>query len=138
MMTIRNLLFKGIVAGSLASVLLASGAAAQSMSPMRGKVTSFTDSFALKVYPANPYGHRIRVEMKAYDADFRPLKNVRFSQDDFTLGANASRAITAIVPFGGEKTKRIRICTESIPFPGKATNNIKAQICGKFIGERTN
>ena len=136
MMTKRKSIVSAIVAGSLAVALLPHGAAAQSMSPMRGKVQSFTDSFAVKVYPANPYGHRIRVEMRAYDADFRPLPNVKFSTDDFTLAANASRAVTVLVPFDGVKEKRVRICTESIPFPGQAASNIKAQICGKFIGER--
>lgn len=136
MMTKRNSIVSAIVAGSLAVALLPQGAAAQSMSPMRGKVQSFTDTFAVKVYPANPYGHRIRVEMRAYDADFRPLGNVKFSADNFTLASQASRAVTVLVPFDGVKERRVRICTESVPFPGQAASNIKAQICGKFIGER--
>lgn len=138
MMTLKNNFLTGVVAGSLALSLLPSEAAAQSMSPMRGKVKSFTDSYALKVYPANPYDHRIRVEVKAYDANFRPLTNVRISPSNFTLGGQAKRQVTVVVPFSGKKTSRVRICTESVPFPGKASNNIKAQICGKFIGERRN
>ncbi len=136
MMSTRKHFVSAIVAGSLAVALLPQGAAAQSMSPMRGKVQSFTDTFAVKVFPANPYGHRIRVEMRAYDAEFRPIENVKFSADNFTLASNASRTVTVLVPFDGVKEKRVRICTESVPFPGQSANNIKAQICGKFIGER--
>ena len=138
MMTNKNKILTGIVAGSLALALLPSEAAAQSMSPMRCKLKSFTNSYALKVYPSNPYDHRIRVEIKAYDANFRPLKNVRISPSNFTLGGQANRQVTVVVPFNGKKTSRVRICTESIPFPGQSSNNIKAQICGKFIGERRN
>lgn len=136
MMTMKNRFLTGIVAGSLAITLLPQGAAAQSMSPMRGKVKSFTDSYAFKVYPANPYNHRIRVEVKAYDANFRPLKDVKISPAEFTLGGQANRQVTVVVPFKGDGQTRVRVCTESIPFPGQSSSNIKAQICGKFIGER--
>ncbi|MEO1745949.1 MAG: hypothetical protein AAFR13_05395 [Pseudomonadota bacterium] len=134
--TNRKLIVTGILAGSLATLLTAYGASAQSLSPMRGKVQSFTESFAVQVFPANPYSHRIRLEMHAYDQNFRRLRNVRFTANNFTLGAGDSRAVTAVVPFDGDKVKRVRICTEGIPFPGQASSNIKAQICGKFIGER--
>ena len=131
-------LLSTMVAGSLAMTLLPSEAAAQSMSPMRGKVNSFTNSFALKVFPANPYDHRIRIEVKVYDQDFRPLRDARVSPSNFTLAGQFARPVTVTVPFNGDKARRVRICTESVPFPGQAQNNIKAQVCGKFIGERVN
>ncbi len=123
-----------ILGGSLAMALLPSGAAAQAMSPMRAKVESFTDSFAVRVYPANPYQHRIRVEVKVYDKDFRPVR-AQVSPAQFTLGARFSRPVTVIVPFAGHKHRKVRICTEAIPFPGQTTK-IKAQVCGKFLGTR--
>lgn len=137
MISIKQTCLSGIVAGSLALMLLPQGAAAQSMSPMRGKVQSFSDDFALKVYPANPYGHRIRIEVKVYDADFRPIQDARVSPHNFTLGSNFARPVTVIVPFeAGKKERRVRVCTESVPFPGQSSSNVKAQICGKFIAER--
>ncbi|MEM1378613.1 MAG: hypothetical protein AAGG69_14615 [Pseudomonadota bacterium] len=138
MITKTKTLLSAIVAGSLASMLLPSAAAAQSMSPMRGQVQSFTDSFALKVMPANPYDHRIRLEVKAYDANFRPIKDVRITPHNFTLAGQFARPVTVVVPFNGQKERRVRICTESVPFPGQAQNNIRAQVCGKFIGTRAN
>ncbi|MEL6920552.1 MAG: hypothetical protein AAFO77_05935 [Pseudomonadota bacterium] len=131
-------LFSCLFAGSLALTLLPSEAAAQSMSPMRGKVNSFTDSFALKVMPANPYDHRIRIEVKVYDQNFRPVRDARVSPHNFTLAGQFARPVTVTVPFNGNKERRIRVCTESVPFPGQAQSNIKAQVCGKFIGTRVN
>lgn len=123
---------------ALALSLLPQQAAAQAMSPMRGQVKSFADSFALKVYPANPYEHRIRVEVRVYDQDFNPVK-AQVSPANFTLAGRNSRAVNVVVPFlAGASDRKVRICTESVPFPGqsKTTTNIKAQICGKFLAER--
>jgi len=146
MKTISSNTFKAITLASylgcaVTTALLPSQAAAQAMSPMRGEVKSFTDSFALKVYPANPYKHRIRIEVKVYDQDFREVTNARVSPANFTLGGNSDRQVTVMVPFDGAKSRKVRVCTESIPFPagmGNKKQNIKAQICGKFLAERLN
>ncbi|MBN7763584.1 hypothetical protein JYP52_20805 [Nitratireductor aquibiodomus] len=106
----------------------------QSMSPMRGVVRSYTDSFAVRVYPQNPYSHRIDVAVRVYDAEFRPVK-ARVTPQIFTLGAKQSRPVVVVVNFEGERERRVRICTESIPFP-EAHLGMKAQICGKFIAHR--
>ena len=124
-----------LLAGALCAALLPSGAAAQAMSPMRAEVSSFTDSFAVRVYPANPYEHRIRIEVKVYDQNFREVKGAVVSPAVFTLGSRFSRPVTVMVPFDGVQKRKVRICTESIPFPGQTTR-IKAQVCGKFLGER--
>ncbi len=117
--------------------LLPFEAAAQSMSPMRGQVKSFADSFAVKVFPANPYTHRIRMEVNVYDQNFRPIKGARVSPAKFTLGGRFARPVNVIVPFEGQTTRKVRVCTEAIPFPGQSTRTtIKAQVCGKFMGER--
>ncbi len=109
------------------------------MSPMRGEVQSFADSFALKVYPANPYDHRIRIEVKVYDQHFHPVENAYVSPANFTLGGRFARPVNVIVPFEGSKTRKVRVCTESVPFPNsptQTTTTIKAQVCGKFLGEK--
>ncbi len=106
---------------------------AQAMSPMRGEVQSFTDSFAVRVYPANPYEHRIKIEVKVYDQDFNPI-NAIVSPSSFTLGARFARPVTVMIPFEGQSERKVRICTESIPFPNQSTTQIKAQVCGKFLG----
>ncbi|WP_336068216.1 hypothetical protein [Nitratireductor rhodophyticola] len=109
-------------------------ASSQSMSPMRGVVRSFTDSFAVRVQPRNPYKHRIGVTVRAYDADFRPIE-ASISPSDFSLGAGASRSVLVVLSFDGARERRVRICTESAPFPGKGVG-MRAQICGKFIAYR--
>jgi len=123
---------------ALALSLLPSGAAAQAMSPMRGEVKSFTDSFALRVYPANPYEHRIRVEVKVYDQDFNEVKGAKVSPPEFTLAGRYARPVNVIIPFvQGQNVRKVRVCSEAVPFPGQSkTTTIKAQVCCKFLGER--
>lgn len=107
---------------------------AQSMSPMRGEVTSFTDAFAVRVFPANPYGRPIGAAVRVYDQDFAPVA-ATVMPGSFTLAAGASRSVLVVVPFAGAGVRKVRICTESIPFPDHQTR-IRAQICGKFIASR--
>ncbi|MER8442283.1 hypothetical protein NKH52_03615 [Mesorhizobium sp. M1066] len=123
-----------ILATALAVGLAPIAAKAQSMSPMRGEINSFTDVFAVRVFPANPYNRKIRVEIHVYDQDFQPV-DARISPDVFQLASQASRSVLVVVPFDGATERKVRICTESIPFPNQQTQ-IRAQICGKFFGRR--
>jgi hypothetical protein len=127
-----RLAFAGLLAASAAG--LASPSLAQSMSPMRGEVTSFTDAFAVRVFPANPYERPIGVDVRVYDQDFAPVA-ASVMPGSFTLAAGASRSVLVVVPFAGASVRKIRICTESVPFPDNQTR-IRAQICGKFIASR--
>ncbi|MET0258773.1 MAG: hypothetical protein ABW179_09340 [Methylobacterium sp.] len=113
----------------------ASGAHAQSMTPMRGEVRSLTDSFAVRVYPSNPYDRPIRVEIRVYDQDFVPIEDARISADALMLAAQASRPVIVAIPFAGRNERRVRICAESIPFPNTQAQ-VRAQICGRFLGKR--
>jgi hypothetical protein len=123
-----------ILLAATAAGLAPLAATAQSMTPMRGEVRSFTDAFAVKVFPGNPYDQRIRVEVHVYDQDFQPV-DARISPSVFLLAGQATRSVLVVVPFDGANDRKVRICTESIPFPGEQTQ-IRAQICGKFFGHR--
>lgn len=111
---------------------IATDAAPQSMTPMRDEIKSFSDAFAVRVYPSNPYSHRIKIEMKVYDQAFAEIP-ANIAPKEFTLGSNGSRSVTVIVPFNGSNERKVRICTESIPFPNQQTQ-IRTQICGNFLG----
>ena len=50
--------------------LAATIAYGQSMSPMRSKVTIFTEPFAARVFPSNPYNKNIRIDVRVYEQDF--------------------------------------------------------------------
>ncbi|MGF7008299.1 hypothetical protein [Aminobacter sp. BE322] len=126
----RSIFLLPLVAAALASP----AAQGQSMSPMRGEVSSFTDAFAVRVYPSNPYGHKIRIDVRVYDQDFQPVK-AEIAPNSFMLGSEASRPVLVVIPFDGASERKVRICTESVPFPGEQTQ-IRAQICGKFLGQR--
>ncbi|WP_292341277.1 hypothetical protein [Mesorhizobium sp.] len=123
-----------IFVAALAASLAPLAATAQSMTPMRGEVRSFTDAFAVRVFPGNPYDQRIRVEVHVYDQDFQPV-DAQITPRAFLLAGQASRPVLVLVPFDGATERKVRICTESIPFPGEQTQ-IRAQICGKFFGHR--
>ena len=123
-----------IVVAGLTAALSPIAATGQSMTPMRGEVRSFTDAFAVRVFPGNPYDQRIRVEVHVYDQDFQPV-DAKITPSTFLLAGQASRPVLVVVPFDGASERKVRICTESIPFPSEQTQ-IRAQICGKFFGHR--
>ncbi|WP_246249194.1 hypothetical protein [Chelativorans alearense] len=125
---------RGGIAAVLAVLMAASQAQAQSMTPMRGEITSFTDDFAVRVSPYNPYPHRIQVEVRVYDEHFRPVA-AKVSPGRIMLGSRASRPVVVVVKFDGAGQRRVRVCAESVPFPHEKTR-IKAQICGRFIARR--
>ncbi|MBO6727187.1 MAG: hypothetical protein JJ911_16140 [Rhizobiaceae bacterium] len=122
------------IAAAIVFLLATLPALGQSMSPMRGVVTAFADVFAVRVYPSNPYDHSIRVEVRVYDQKFQPVP-ARVTPPSFMLGAEASRPVLVVVPFEGAASRKVRICTESVPFPDQQTQ-IRAQICGKFLARR--
>lgn len=121
-----------LMAGAVSTATLP--AWAQAMIPMRGKIRSYTDKFAVRVFPMNPYRHRIRVEVKVYDERFRPIDAVvmpRAAQ----IAPNDNRSFLVTVPFAGMQQRRVRICTESIPFPNQTTQ-VRTQVCGRFLAYR--
>ena len=120
-------------AGALA-LLFATPAGAQSMSPMLGEVRSLSENFLVRVRSQNPYRHRIRVEVRVYDTRFRPVRAL-VHPASFTLGAGAARTVAVRVPFEGQAARRVRVCTESIPFPNQQIS-VRSQICGRFLATR--
>lgn len=123
----------GLAASLTTGIVMTDGASAQSLTPMRGEVRSLTDAFAVRVFPANPYDRPIRVEIRVYDQDFRPIENARVSISPVMLAAGASRPVIVAIPFEGVRERKVRICAESIPYPN-AQEQIRAQICGRFLG----
>jgi len=125
----------GLLLKVAALVIACTGqASAQSMTPMRGTVTSFTDEFAVRVFPKNPYRRPVEVAVRVYDETFRPVE-ARISPPSMMLAAGASRPVVVVVDFGDRNERRVRVCTESVPFPEGKTR-IRAQICGRFLARR--
>lgn len=109
-------------------------ASAQALTPMRGEVKSFTDQFALRVFPANPYNHRIKVEVHVYDENFVPV-NAAVMPAYALLGPEDNRSVLVMVPFEGKTERRVRVCAESIPFENSSTR-MRTQVCGRFLAKR--
>lgn len=116
------------------AAIAAPPAAAQSMTPMRGKVSSMSDEFALRVTPRNVYDRPIVFEMKAYDENFRPIR-AAIAPARFAVGPQGARSVTVLVGFDGRAERKVRICAESVPFPEK-NSLIRTRICGRFVASR--
>lgn len=116
------------------AALMPSGAQAQSLTPMRGEVKSFTDQFAVRVFAMNPYNKRMKIEVKVYDDTFRPVGAVVLPGEAM-VGAQDSRSVMVMVPFDGQPQRRVRICAESVPFKTETTS-LRTQVCGKFFAQR--
>ena len=104
---------------------------AQALSPMRGNVAAFGEHFAIRVKPSNPYQHRIGVEMRVYDHQFRPVPSARVVPDRFFLGGGMNRDVVAYVPFEGQSPRYVRVCAESVPYRN-TSSQIRTRVCGKF------
>lgn len=120
----------------LLPVALAAPAAAQAMTPMRGEVKSFADTFAIRVFPQNPYKHRIRVEVRVYDETFAPIPVAAVAPAEMMLAPEDNRGVMVVVPFDGQKERRVRICTESVPYENFKSSRVRTQVCGRFIAYR--
>ncbi len=101
---------------------------AVSLSPMILQSKSYTDQVVFRVFPKNPYNHRINMEVRVYDQKFRLIR-ARVSPRRMKLGAGLSRPVTVTVPFEGKKTRKIRICAESIPFPSGKAASVRTRVC---------
>lgn len=109
---------------------------AQAMTPMRGEVKSFSDRFALRVFPANPYQHRIKVEVRVYDETFAPVA-AQVTPAAATLAPQDNRGFMVVVPFDGQTQRRVRVCTEAVPFSHQITR-VRTQVCGRFVAYKLN
>lgn len=133
-MQVRSL--KVLASAGMAVVALTSvsAASAQGLSPMRAEVKSFSDQFAVRVFPMNPYEQRIKVQIKVYDDTFQPVA-ANVIPAEAILASQDSRSVMVVVPFEGASQRRVRICAESIPF-ATATTKLRTQVCGKFFAQR--
>jgi hypothetical protein len=109
-------------------------ASAQSLQPMRGEYKSVSDQFAVRVFPGNPYAHRMLVEVHVYDDAFREI-DAQVYPREVLLASQDSRSVMVVVPFEGRAERRVRICAESLPNI-QSTTRLRTQVCGKFIARQ--
>lgn len=113
-------------------------AAAQSLTPMRGEIRSMTEQFAVRVHPGNPYNRRIRVDVRVYDEKFREIPGAVALPAFALIAPQDQRSVMVMVPFDGHSERKVRVCAESVPHAavGTITQQVKAQVCGKFLARR--
>lgn len=108
-----------------------SSANAQSLSPMRGEIRSFSDRFAVRLYVGNPYDRRMQFNIGVYDRKFRPVI-ASVNPARVTVAGGQTSPVLVVVPFEGESERRIRICVEGVAYRGNSTR-VRTQVCGKFL-----
>jgi hypothetical protein len=126
-----------ILAAAAAAVVLGAtcqASIAQSVTPMRQVVKSFSDNFAVRIIVGNPYTHKVPFDVKVYDETFQPVV-ARISPATVSIGANGARNVTVIVGFNGRPERKIRICAEGLFGPANATK-IRTQVCGRYLAQR--
>lgn len=122
-----------LTAGILQFAFL-SCAQAQSLEPMRGKVVSFADRFALKVYPGNPYDRRQDVTVRVYDEAYRPIA-ATVTPARAATAAHGRRRVLVVVPFEDARSRVVRVCAEATPRI-ELQARLRTQVCGRFVAER--
>ena len=101
---------------------------------MRGEIRTFSDQFAVQVFPGNPYQRPMRVEVKAYDDKFAPIEAV-VTPSAAAVSPQDNRSALVVVPLEGRLERRVRICAESVPYKNN-TSRLRIQVCGHFIAYR--
>ncbi len=127
---IIRLIGMAVLAAAITLASSASRVRAQSLEPMRGKVNSFADRFALQIYPGNPYTHTIKLDVRVYDEKYKQIEATVFPAS-FVIGAQEKRRVVVLVPFAGLPERRVKVCVESLPDPNLVAR-IRTQICASF------
>ena len=109
---------------------------AQSLSPMRAEIKSFSNHFAIRLYPGNSESTSREMMMRLYDEDYRPIEGQLLPQN-FTLAAKSQRQVLAIIPFDGQENRKVRICIETVhPTDQTGASRIRTQVCGTYQARR--
>ena len=95
------------LAGSVLAIFCPVSANAQSLHPMRAEAKSVTDQFAIRVFPGNPYQHRIKVEIHVYDETFREIE-AQVVPREALIAPQEFRNVMVVVPFDGKTERRVR------------------------------
>ncbi|MGV6819152.1 MAG: hypothetical protein ACWA5T_01490 [Parvularcula sp.] len=120
-----------ILKGLCAAASLFGVAAAQSMTPMKADIVTFSDRAAVRVYVRNPYARAQRFDMEVYDPDGRISSDALISSQRVSLAPGAQSSVLVITPLQGQPTREVIICATSMPFYGSG-NGVRGQVCGNY------
>ena len=109
----------------------APSASAQSLTPMKADIYTFSDQAALRLNVRNPYDSATRFSVHAYTETWVPVNDVQFSRDQFTMAAGSTAPLTVIAPLNGATSKTMYVCVLSQPIYG-AGSGLRGQVCGKY------
>lgn len=115
----------------MALVLECHAAHAQSVTPMRGAVTSFADEFALRITVGNPYPRATYFDVRVYDENFQPIEAI-VSPPNLKMPPDETTLVSVRVPFNGGSTRKVRVCAEGM-FANANQSGVRTQVCGRYL-----
>ncbi len=109
----------------------APSASAQSLTPMKADIYTFSDQAAMRLNVRNPYDSATRFSVHAYTENWVPINDVRFSRDQFNMAAGSTAPLTVVAPLNGATSQTMYVCVLSQPIYGAGTG-LRGQVCGKY------
>lgn len=110
---------------------LASQAAAQSLSPMKGNVVTFAEKGAVRLKLRNPYYDARRFTVDAFTLEGKPLADILLSTRALSLAPGAETSVLVVAPLEGQPQRSIYVCATSMPYYSRG-NGLRGQVCGKY------
>ena len=123
--------------GFLATVLLAllaTGAAAQSVSPMKKSGTTLTARKAFYVTVSNPYPERMTFSLTPMEPGYHAeAKGTRVLPPEVTLGSHRQRRVIFMFDIPeGETERKVSLCVA----PEGLASHVRPRVCGTYVGRR--
>ena len=119
-----------------AALGLGAGAAAQSLTPMRAEVGTFTDTAAVRLSVGNPGERRLRIGFAAYDEAWAPITGATATRPSLALPGGETASVVVTVPLGGAASCVFRVCARSAPVLGPNGQALRGEVCGKYRATR--
>jgi hypothetical protein len=101
------------------------------LSPLSAQALTFTDSAALRLRSANSNGEKVRLALKAYDAEANPVAMEIWSGESI-LGPGEATMTTVVLPIGSASSAHFTICIEQMSVSGSRI----AKACGRYTVKR--
>ena len=112
-------------------------ASAQTVTPMKQIVPTFTDQFVVEVQISNPYRSAQLSEIVLYTDDWTPIDDAVLSHRSARLGSGDKLKITVLVPMvPGRKVRHVYLCHSITPRTNGQGAAYKGEVCGKFSALR--
>lgn len=107
-----------------------SAAHAQSLSPMKQTLFTYSDQFAMRLFVRNPYDRAERFAVRIIDdGDDLPYST---ASSDYLI-APAGERVSFIVAGDATRDRELAVCVRSEPIIGNAGLAFVGEVCGRYL-----